>query len=124
MVGTGSFYKRLYNGYTWEEFHAAQREEMRVRTCDFCPADQVDWELKDDNYTHSSDWLNHTDQPIFHVKVPESKKLPNRTTCVLAIGKPPNNHYTTLPAAFAKHPEQRTEAQKISAERNEKKGPK
>jgi hypothetical protein len=86
-----------------------------VRTCDLCPEDQVDRELKDDDSDRESDWLNRTSHPIYHVKVPEPKKQPNRVTAHVPNGEVPNITRHMVPSVFVVNPDRRSDIQKLSA---------
>ena len=112
IVGTGSFYKRPYGHYTWEELYAPQEKYMRIRTQDLLITDQIRREITGDDSGDDSDWLDRTGHPVFWIQSPHKKMAPNRSShTVSSKGK-----NVKLPLAFARDPERRTKIQRKSVE--------
>jgi len=55
IVETGSFYKRTYGHYTWEELYAPQDKHLRIRTQDLLTSDQIRREITGDDSGDDSD---------------------------------------------------------------------
>ena len=63
FVGHGSYYKRAYGDYTWEELHARQGCSACVRTKDYVPFDRIQHGIDGDNSELESSWLDRTGHP-------------------------------------------------------------
>ena len=112
IVGTGSFYKRPYGHYTWEELYAPQEKYMRIRTADLLITDQIRREITGDDSGDDSDWLDRTGHPGFWIPLPPKKMEPNKHSFTMLK----NGKHIKLPRAFASNPEKRTKIQRISLE--------
>ena len=114
ICSCGSFYKRPYNAYTWDELHATQGKDHRMRTVDLCPEDRLHGEVTDDDSHLPSDWVNRTGHSPFFVPELPANKAPNRKQWRATDGQK-GSKAMVLPEAIAVDPNYRTYWQRQAA---------